>query len=165
MTRSVALVLLFTGLLLTPTPATAESETAYDRYNRSAPAQNLKSVRFSYNESSVVVRIKMEHLSKKKTVLVSKYLRNDGTTIQVVTEYVRGNKRVAVTGYDEEDAGSAHGYADATWDFRKDVVRIKISEELLRGRRASFLAWSQEKGAMHGNHFGDTVYVRGLARG
>jgi SH3-like domain-containing protein len=166
MERSVAFLLLIVGILLMPSPANAATETVYDPYNRSAPAQNLKYARFSYNERSVVVRIKMEHLSKKRTVLVSKYLRRDGTTIQVVTKYVRGDKRVLVSGYDEPDVESTPvDLADAAWDFRRDIVRIWIGEELLQGKRASFLAWSQEKGAMHGNPFGDAAYAADLEQG
>ena len=166
MERGLALLLLVAGILLVPSTANSATETVHDRYNRSAPAQNLKNARFSYNERSVVVRLKMEHLSKKRTVLVSKYLRRDGTTIQVVTKYVRGNKRVLVSGYDDDSVESMSvDLAEATWDFRRDIVRIWIGEELLRGGRASFLAWSQEKGAMHGNPFGDSAYAANLDRG
>ena len=165
MQRSFALLLLVARILLVPGPAISATETVHDRYNRSAPAQNLKNARFSYNERSIVVRIKMEHLSKKRTVLASKYLRRDGTTILVVTKYVGGNKRVRVSGYDEEAIESiAADLVEAAWDFHRDTVRIRIGEELLRGRRASFLAWSQEKGAMHGNPFGDSAYAANLNR-
>lgn len=165
--RTAVILLLVAGLVLTSTPAHADSKTVHDHYNGSRPALNLKKVKFAYNESSAVIRVKMERLTRKRSMVVAKYIRRDGTTIQVATKYVRGSKRVLAHRYDAATFKRVpKRLVTVRWSFSRDVVRIVLHKELLRGRKAGFLAWSQPKRANHGSPYGrDQVSVGRLKRG
>lgn len=146
-------------------PAGAESTWVTDRYNASPPALNVQNGRFGHNARAATFRVKFEALSRERTVLVVRYYARD-YTIQVKTQWVNGTKRVVAQRFDDTSSVrlSSHDIS-AKWDARADVIRVRLPEAHLQGTRADFHAWSQAKGAMHGNHFGDELFVARLERG
>jgi hypothetical protein len=167
MIRRFAAALVCVALLVPAGAAHAATATAKDNYDGSIPALNVKSGTFRYGEQAAVIRVRFADLSRKKTMLVTKYMRRDGVTIVVATKFVNGSKRVLVHRSDEHSYdGIPARHVQATWNFRTDVIRIRIGEPLLAGRTAGFLTWSQHKGAQHGDSGNrDSLYVRKLQRG
>ncbi len=165
--RFVAAVLVALALLLPSTPAQAETRTVRDGYDGSAPALNVKSGTFRYTDRAAVVRVRFERLDRRRTTLVAKYVRSDGTTVQVATRYAGGRKRVVVHRYDARSYTRIPArHVKARWNFTRDVIRVVIDGPLLRGRTADFYAWSQPKGAQEGSPGGrDDLYVARLRRG
>jgi predicted phage tail protein len=154
-----------TTLTLTATPAHAQTRFVTDSYNESSPAFNVKNARFSYTESSAVFRVKFENLNRRRTALVVRYYAPN-YTIQVMTKYVNGRKKVIVHRYDDmTHMRIPNRQISSHWNSRTDVIRVLIAERHLEGSRADFHAWSQAKNAMHGKSFGDELYVARLRRG
>lgn len=167
MARRLAAALLTTALLVATAPAHADTRTVKDDYNGSIPALNVKSGTFRYGEHAAVIRVRFEALSRKKTMLVTKYLRRDDVTIQVATKFVNGDNRVLVHRSDSDSHKRIPARNVAVrWNFEDDVIRVEIAEKLLFGRSAAFLAWSQPKNAQHGSPRGDDeLFVPRLRRG
>jgi hypothetical protein len=165
--RFVAAALVAAALVVPSVPAQAETRTVRDGYDGSAPALDVKSGTFRYTERAAVVRVRFEGLNRRRTTLVAKYVRRDGTTVQVATRYAAGRKRVVVHRYDARSYTRVPArHVTARWNFADDVIRVVIGKPLLHGRVASFYAWSQPKGAQEGSPGGrDDLYVARLRRG
>lgn len=145
----------------TTAPAAAQTVKRFDTYNKDAPAFNLKHGTFRYYENATA-RVKMEHLSKRKTVVVLKYNR-PGYSVTVSTKYRAGSRVTRAYRSDDFTWERIRGGFHARWDFARDVVTFKLGSRWLSGGRSSragFLAFSMRKGHSHGNHFGDYVSAR-----
>lgn len=160
------IVLLLAATLTWPAaPAQAESRTVRDSYTNETPALNVLRGTFTYTDSAAVFRVKFETITRRRTMLVTKYYRRDNVTLLVATKFVRGTKRVIVHRSDDtsfERLPARH--VRARWNFDRDVITVRLTGPLLFGNRAGFHAWAQEKDAQHGGP-GDELYVGGLRRG
>lgn len=160
----VSIALVVAGAL----PAQAWDRTVYDSYNKDTPAFNLEHAYFGYWPETAIVRVKVENLSKSKTMAVVKYAPR-GRTITVTSTH-RGGKlvnRAHLT--TNRDHSRIRGGFSVRWDFARDVVNFTLDKRWLgrwgSSEPADFATWTQRKGAFHGNHEGDSAYVRNLVRG
>lgn len=165
MRRAFAAVLVSIALVIVGAlPAQAWDATAYDRYNKDKPAFNLKRAYFGYWPEEAIVRVKVENLSKRKTMVVMKYAPR-GRTITVASRHRGGDLVNRAHLNTDRDYRRIRGGIRVRWNFARDVVAFRLDDRWLSRRPAHFLAWTQRKGANHGNHRGDFVYVANLRRG
>jgi hypothetical protein len=174
MLRRVVLLATVMALGMGPVgPAGAEVVTKTDPEPKCSqePPLDVKRVTFNYAKKKFVWRIKVGNASKKHTRVIGRYSLSAGgeTTydVMVQTSYdARGKKRVVgrVMDYvDDEDRRFTEGVS-ATWDFRRDLITIKLRSHV-KGKRADAWGYSVEKGALHGPPCGDYIWSGRIRRG
>ncbi len=154
-------------------PGAAETVRVADpnpRCSQAAPL-DVKRATFTYSQRAFRTTMRMGDLSKRRTQVFTRFFvrRGGQTTYEVflVSAFRKGELRTTgrwsdYTG-DGDDGRITRGLT-GSWDFREDVITIRLTHRL-RGQRVDAAAYSVQKGAYHGPPCGDYLFIRSLERG
>lgn len=154
-------------------PVAAETVSRADpnpRCSQAAPL-DVRRATFTYSQRAFRTTIRMGDLSRRRTQVFSRFfVRRDGRTtyeVFLVSAFRKGELRTTGRWTDhtgEGDGGRITRGLTGSWDFRDDVITIRLTDRL-RGQRVDAAAYSVQKGADHGPPCGDYLFVRSLERG
>lgn len=165
--------------------ASAETRTVRDETGpeQSNLANRLKNATIQYADSKMVWRVKLEHVSRKKTRVFAGVWFPDGDSTRVWTLHRDGEKVVRGRSFVGDDGFMFGSGITAKWDTGRDVITITMTSDSPGwthplNARAYFEAYTVEKGAMHGPHCpidentgqiepcnDDYVFIRRLRKG